>query len=98
MEAFHLPNRLWRDLRWFMNNSDNASSEFQLVFIGKIYKFITVLYEAVPSYRLYWTEYLFTLSRARIKAEPSCGKTAWTQTAFYWHNQSKKLEADRKAL
>ncbi|KAJ9386299.1 hypothetical protein DTO063F5_3813 [Paecilomyces variotii] len=94
MQAFHLPNRLWRDLRWFLSHSEKATCEFQLVFIGKIYKFIAILYEAVPSYRQYWTEYLLVLSHARTKAEPSCGKSAWTQTEFYWRNQLKKQKGE----
>ncbi|KAL1885232.1 hypothetical protein Plec18167_001889 [Paecilomyces lecythidis] len=94
MQAFHLPNCLWRDLRWFLSHSDHATCEFRLAFIGKIYKFIAILYEAVPSYRPYWTEYLLILSHARTKAEPSCGKSAWTQTEFYWRNLLKKQKGE----
>lgn len=93
MGAYHLPNRLWRDLRWFMKSTEHERVEIRLALVEKIYQYIAVLYEAVPSYHTFWTEYLLALARTRKDVEPGSGKPAWTQTVFYWQNLSNALRA-----
>ncbi|KAH8424208.1 uncharacterized protein LDX57_001965 [Aspergillus melleus] len=93
MGAYHLPNRLWRDLRWFMKSTDHERIEIRLALIEKIYKYIAVLYEATPSYQTFWTGYLLALARTRRDVEPGSGKPAWTQTVCYWQNLSNVLRA-----
>ncbi|RDH30837.1 kinase-like domain-containing protein [Aspergillus welwitschiae] len=41
--AYHLPNRLWRDLRWFLAKIHHATKEVKLAFIEKIYSFVAAL-------------------------------------------------------
>ncbi|KAF7594869.1 hypothetical protein BBP40_007903 [Aspergillus hancockii] len=100
--AYHLPNRLWRDLVWFLKSThdrtDDISRTFQLTFIEMAYTFITALYEIVPSYRLYWTEYIFALARARKDLEPSSGKPAWIQTVFYWQDRFNQIKEQTEAI
>ncbi|RJE24473.1 hypothetical protein PHISCL_03165 [Aspergillus sclerotialis] len=93
MRAYHIPNRLWRDLRWFLSSTHCAPVEVQLALVGKVYNFVGVLYEAIPSYRVFWTDQLLALADTRKRTEPICGKSAWTQTVSYWRNQSNMLKA-----
>lgn len=79
MGAYHLPNRLWRDLNWFLKRTGNLPRAFRLSVIAKLYHYLAVLYEVIPSYRVYWAGYLLFLARARKDLEPDCGKSAWTQ-------------------
>ncbi|KAB8254284.1 hypothetical protein BDV32DRAFT_143043 [Aspergillus pseudonomiae] len=65
MGAYHLPNRLWRDLRWFMRSTEHERIEIRLTLVEKIYKYIA-------------TEYLLALACARKDVEPGSGKPAWT--------------------
>jgi serine/threonine protein kinase len=97
MSAYHLPNRLWRDLHWFLKVTANLPRSFQLSVVATLYYYLAVLYEAVPSYRLYWAEYLLFLARARKDLEPACGKSAWTQTVFFWHGIRNRLKAQSSA-
>ncbi|KAK9543846.1 hypothetical protein V6Z88_006711 [Aspergillus fumigatus] len=94
MGAYHLPNRLWRDLRWFLKVTANLPRSFQLSVTAKLYHYLAVLYEVVPSYRLYWAEYLLFLARARKDLEPACGRPAWTQTVFFWQEACNMLKAE----
>ncbi|KAL4933510.1 kinase-like domain-containing protein [Aspergillus undulatus] len=98
MGAYHLPNRLWRDLRWFLKRINIAPESFRLAVIGKVYNFLAALYDAVPSYRMYWTEYLLIVARARKGLEPECGKAAWTRTIFSWQDVLNRLHASRSVL
>ncbi|KAL4811414.1 kinase-like domain-containing protein [Aspergillus unguis] len=98
MGAYHLPNRLWRDLRWFLKCINNAPESFRLAVIGKVYNFLAALYDAIPSYRIYWAEYLQILARARKGLEPECGKAAWTRTIFSWQDVLNRLQASRSVL
>lgn len=93
MGAYHLPNRLWRDLRWIIKSTEHERIEVRLALVEKIYKYIAILYEATPSYQTFWIEYLLVLARARKNVEPGSGKPAWTQTVFYWQSLSNVLRA-----
>ncbi|KAA8642581.1 casein kinase family protein [Aspergillus tanneri] len=95
MEAYHLPNRLWRDLQWLLKRTDNVSGALQFAVIGKTYHFIATLYEAYPSSRAFWVRYLLVLARARKDIEPICGKSAWTQAISFWQDVSNKLKSER---
>ncbi|PYI07376.1 casein kinase family protein [Aspergillus sclerotiicarbonarius CBS 121057] len=93
--AYHLPNSLWRDLRWFMNVTEKALHPCRLAIIAKAYKFVTALYEMIPAYGIYWAEYLLALARSRKEIEPDCGKSVWTQTTYYWQDRFNRLEAEK---
>jgi hypothetical protein len=91
MGAYHLPNRLWRDIRWFLNVTSGA---VYVALVQHAYRFMTALYEVKHVYRLYWTKYLLQLARARREVEPPCGIASWTQTIFYWQDLVNKLDAE----
>lgn len=40
MGAYHLPNRLWRDLHWFLKRTGNLPGAFQLSVIAKFYHYL----------------------------------------------------------
>lgn len=91
--AYHLPNRLWRDLRWFLAKTHHATKEVKLSFIERIYTFVAALYDGVPCYRIYWTEYLLCLAQTRKRIAVGHGGSAWTQTVFYWQDQLLRARA-----
>ncbi|KAL4929404.1 kinase-like domain-containing protein [Aspergillus undulatus] len=98
MGAYHLPNRLWRDLRWFLKRISLGPESFRLAVVGKVYNFLTALYDAVPSYRMYWAEYLLNVAGSIKGLEPECGKAAWTRTIFFWQDTLNRLQAGRSVL
>ncbi|KAL5332202.1 hypothetical protein BJX70DRAFT_393163 [Aspergillus crustosus] len=98
ISAYHLPNRLWRDLRWFLNRINIAPESFRLAVIEKVSNFLAALYDAIPSYRISWAEYLLILARARKGLEPECGKAAWIWTIFFWQDILNTLQASRSVL
>ncbi|KAB8256793.1 kinase-like domain-containing protein [Aspergillus pseudonomiae] len=91
LRAYQLPNRLWRDLHWFLkrinSGTDGISSIFRRTINERAYKFISALYDIYPSYRPYWTEYLLTLARERKEIVLIDEKPVWTQTVLYWQVQ-----------
>ncbi|PKX90481.1 casein kinase family protein [Aspergillus novofumigatus IBT 16806] len=78
MGVYYLPNRLWRDLCWFLKVTANLPRSLQLSVTAKLYHYLVVLYEVIPLYRLYWVKYLLFLAHIRKDLEPACGKPAWT--------------------
>ncbi|GAA87895.1 casein kinase family protein [Aspergillus luchuensis IFO 4308] len=44
--AYHLPNRLWRDLRWFLAKTHRATKEVKLAFIERIYSFVAAFLDS----------------------------------------------------
>ncbi|KAL6230753.1 hypothetical protein BDW75DRAFT_221833 [Aspergillus navahoensis] len=98
MGAYHLPNRLWRDLRWFLKCISAELESLQLAVVGKVYNFLTALYDAIPSYRIYWAEYLLKVAGSIKGLEPECGKAAWTRTIFFWQDTLNRLQAGRSLL
>ncbi|KAL2802959.1 kinase-like domain-containing protein [Aspergillus granulosus] len=92
--AYYLPNRIWRDIRWFLSRNLNSLGTVRLELNAQAYRFMTAAYEIKPSYRRYWVSYLLLLSRERKEVEPPCGKAAWIQTIFYWQDIWNKLVAE----
>ncbi|KAI9037214.1 casein kinase family protein [Aspergillus affinis] len=91
--SYALPNRLWRDLRWILEGTREGPACCRLAVVGKCYKFIGVLYEAIPSYRVYWVKYLLTIARIQREIEPPCSKSPWTQNMYYWQDIYDSLQS-----
>ncbi|KAL2866176.1 casein kinase family protein [Aspergillus lucknowensis] len=98
MGAYHLPNRLWRDLRWLLKRINIAPESVRLAVTGKAYYFLAALYEAVSSYRIYWAEYLSIVAWAKKELEPESGKQAWARTTFFWQDAFNSLRATRSVI
>ncbi|KAJ5602069.1 hypothetical protein N7510_011603 [Penicillium lagena] len=88
--AYHLPNRLWRDLRWYISAARNGSTAFQEAIILNIYKFMGLMLEMVPCYDAYWTSYLLDLTCILIdlRLNPS---EAWESVRIYWRGRAEAL-------
>ncbi|KAK6810699.1 hypothetical protein RU639_013496 [Aspergillus parasiticus] len=97
LRAYQLPNRLWRDLHWFLkrinSGTDDISSIFRRTFNERAYKFIAALYDIYPSYRPYWAEYLLTLARERKEIVLMDEKRVWMQNVLYWQAQLSREKA-----
>jgi serine/threonine protein kinase len=109
LHAYDLPHRFWRDIRWFLEVVDNGPPLFQGAITDKIYKFLTVLVERVPSHRMYWTQHLHSLAtskkgiREKLASEgeirfPTFKLQAWTETAWYWQKEVSRLRARASPL
>jgi hypothetical protein len=92
MGAYHLPNRLWRDLRWYLSVAQNASAAFQDAIILSIYKFIGLMLEMVPIYEANWTKYLSDLACTFLD-KGSSPSEAWQSVWTYWKD---RVEASNK--
>ncbi|KAL4899389.1 kinase-like domain-containing protein [Aspergillus multicolor] len=94
VQAYYLPNRLWRDMQWFLSKAEGY--ELQLALYAQAYRFMTALFEIKQGYVWYWAGYLLYLARARKELEADCGKAAWIQTTFYWQGVVKRLATEMK--
>lgn len=92
MGAFHLPNRLWRDLRWYLCMASRGSISFQRLITLRIYKYIGVLLEVIPSYNKYWTIYLSELACAQMSLDGDSSQS-WKQAWIYWKNCANYLKS-----
>ncbi|KAE8148509.1 kinase-like domain-containing protein [Aspergillus avenaceus] len=97
LRAYHLPNKLWRDLYWFLNSigdeGDGLSNSFKCAFTERAYKYISTLYESFPCYQPYWTELLLALACRMHGLGSEYDKLVWTQNVFYWKGQIKGAKA-----
>ncbi|KAL3469013.1 kinase-like domain-containing protein [Aspergillus californicus] len=91
--AYHLPHRLWRDIRWILETT--TDNTLYLALNAQAYRLMSALYEIRTNDQLFWVECLLSLSRARKSVEPDCGKAAWIQTSFYWQGVMNKLMANQ---
>lgn len=90
MEAYHLPNRLWRDLRWYLSAARNGPTSFQEPIILYIYKYMGLMLEMVPIYDAYWTKYLSDLACTLMDQDLSPSK-AWQSVWIYWKDRAETL-------
>jgi hypothetical protein len=90
MEAYHLPNRLWRDLRWYLSAAQNAPTSFQEPIILNIYKYMGLMLETVPIYEAHWTKYLSDLACTLMDQDSSPSK-AWQSVWIYWRDRVETL-------
>ncbi|PYH46580.1 casein kinase family protein [Aspergillus saccharolyticus JOP 1030-1] len=94
VRAHHLPNRLWRDLRWLITATTKESTMKQKSFADMIYSFLTVLFETVPHYRIYWTEYLLSQAHRQRELEVDFNRRqAWVSTIRHWEIELHRLKA-----
>ncbi|KAJ6008534.1 hypothetical protein N7540_012510 [Penicillium herquei] len=92
--AFHLPNRLWRDLRWYLCMASRGSISFQRLITLRIYKYIAVLLEIIPCYNHYWTSYLSDLAYSQMALD-SEATLEWRQTWMYWKNCANHIRSKK---
>ncbi|OKP09513.1 Casein kinase I [Penicillium subrubescens] len=90
MGAYHLPNRLWRDIRWYLRMASCGSVSFQRLITLRIYKFMGVLLEVIPLYNRYWTMYLSELAYAQTALDLESSST-WRQAWIYWKDRANFL-------
>ncbi|KAJ5178964.1 hypothetical protein N7492_002174 [Penicillium capsulatum] len=91
MSAYHLPNRLWRDMRWYLCISSCFSPSFQFQISLRIYKFVGVLLEINPMYNKYWTRYLSELSHT-MESLDMRSSFSWRQAWIYWKDCANYLK------
>ncbi|KAL3428783.1 hypothetical protein BDV09DRAFT_203921 [Aspergillus tetrazonus] len=94
--AYYLPNRLWRDIRWFLTKG--KGDDLQIALYAQAYRFMTALFDIKQSYREYWAGYLLHLARARKDLEADCGKAAWIQTVSYWQGVVNNFNAEVESV
>lgn len=90
MGAYHLPNRLWRDIRWYLRMASCGSISFQRLITLRIYKFMGVLLEVIPLYNRYWTKYLSEIAYAQTALDLE-SSSAWRQAWIYWKDRANVL-------
>lgn len=83
MGAFHLPNRLWRDLRWYLCMAKRGSLPLQKLITITIYKYMGVLVEVIPSYNRHWTKILSDTAYAQMNVDEDCSHL-WKDAWIYW--------------
>jgi hypothetical protein len=83
MGAYHLPNRLWRDLRWYLCMATRGSNSFQRLITLRIYKFMGALLEVIPVYNRYWTKCLSELAYTQMALDLE-SSSSWRQAWIYW--------------
>lgn len=83
MGAFHLPNRLWRDLRWFLCMAKRGSLPLQKLICITIYKYIRVLLEVIPAYNKHWTKMLSDTAYSQMDLDEEC-RQMWRDAWIYW--------------
>lgn len=66
MGVYHLPNRLWRDLRWYLCMVSCGSILFRRLITLRVYRYMGVLLKVVPLYNRYWTKFLSELAYAQM--------------------------------
>jgi hypothetical protein len=88
--AYHLPNRLWRDLRWYLSAAQSAPAPFQEAIMMNMYKYMGLMLEIVPTYEAYWTKYLSDLACTLMDQDSNPSK-AWQSVWNYWRNHAEVL-------
>ncbi|CAG8005027.1 unnamed protein product [Penicillium nalgiovense] len=91
MGAYHLPNRLWRDLRWYLCMPSCGSISFRRLITLRVYKYMGVLLEVVPLYNRYWTKFLSELAYAQMGLDLE-SSSLWRQAWIYWKNCANHLK------
>jgi hypothetical protein len=81
--AYHLPNRVLRDLRWFIGAAKFGPLSFQQVAVLAIYKYMGVLHEVIPLYNKYWTSFMSDLAYAQLGLNLRCSHI-WRRNWSYW--------------
>ena len=81
--AYHLPNRVWRDLRWFIGAAKFGPFSFQRVAALVIYKYMGVLHEVIPLYDRYWTSFMSDLAYTQMGLDSHCSHI-WRRNWIYW--------------
>lgn len=83
--AYHLPNRLWRDLRWYLGMSRCGSLPLQRLLSINIYKYMGVLLEVVPDYNSHWTKFLSDVAHLQMGLDMDC-LPLWRHAWIHWRN------------
>ncbi|KAJ6051516.1 uncharacterized protein N7446_006149 [Penicillium canescens] len=90
MGVYHLPNRLWRDLRWYLCMAKCGSLPLQRLIVLTIYKYVGVLLEVIPVYNRYWTKILSDAAYEQMKLDEDCWRM-WRDAWMYWKNCANLL-------
>lgn len=88
--AYHLPNRLWRDLRWYFSAAQNGPAEFQKAINLNIYKFMGLMLDIVPIYNTHWTKYLSELS-SNLLGLGLMPSDPWQSVMAHWRTRNEAL-------
>jgi serine/threonine protein kinase len=89
--AYYLPNRLWRDLRWLIKRMA-AQKDLRYAVFPRVYHLLCVLHDMVPSYQIYWTEYLSNVAREWANMDSSRRQDC-TRITLYWDGIQNELKA-----
>ncbi|OQE20076.1 hypothetical protein PENSTE_c014G02615 [Penicillium steckii] len=92
VEAYHLPNRLWRDLRWYLSTAQNGPVTFRKAIVLNIYRFIGLMLDIVPIYNAYWTKYLAELSSDLLGLD-LMPREVWHSVLSHWRMRNEALDA-----
>ncbi|KAL2808641.1 kinase-like domain-containing protein [Aspergillus granulosus] len=95
--AHYLPNRLWRDLRWFIKRFTTEQVSFRYTVLARVYHFLCVLHDMVQPYQIYWTDYLLIMAKEWADMD-SGRRQEWNQTALYWRDVQNELKAASSPL
>lgn len=87
MGAYHLPNRLWRDIRWYLCVSQYGPHWFQQEVTLTVYKYMGVLFEVIPMYQKYWTGFLSEIAHTQIALHED-HPYSWRDMWIYWKDRS----------
>jgi serine/threonine protein kinase len=96
MGAYHLPNRLWRDLRWYLCMAKYGPLSLQRIITLTIYKYMGTLLECIPLYNRYWMGFLSELAHAQMDLDEDCFQS-WRQVWIYWKDCANFLARKCKA-
>ncbi|CAI7629586.1 unnamed protein product [Penicillium manginii] len=90
MGAHHLPNRLWRDLRWYIRMAAHGSTSLQRLVNLRIYRFLGALIEIIPVYNRYWTAHLSEVAYCLMNLD-SEASISWRRAWIYWKDCANLL-------
>jgi hypothetical protein len=79
------PTGFWREIKWFLQVSEEWGSPFREAIIKQLYQFLTVLFEILPNEQVYWAQYLLHLSQ--LMAELRGYELFWKRISYFWHNE-----------
>jgi len=91
IEIYYLPNRFWRNLRWYIRIADYSSRSLQRFVILYIYKFLETLLEIIPVYNRYWTAQLSEIVYCLINLDSEIS-ISWRRAWIYWKNCTNTLK------
>lgn len=94
LPSYHLPNRLWLDLRWYVCNVRYAPAAFKKAIVRMIYRYITVLLEVAPLDEIYWMSYLVVLAHIYSELEVGFQRRNWEHTRSYWQNRVNRVKIE----